>query len=391
MPSPANSAEWEIFDPARAARAQARQEAIAALIEQRGLDAVLLTAPANLAWIACGADLTGGAAGAGEPAAAVFLTRQSRVLVCSDADSPHLFDRELPGLGFQLKQRPWRRPRAELLRDLCRGRVVGTDRPRGFEEPEENPADLRRPLDALRAQLDGGEVAELKALGRDVAHALEATCRGAEPGRTESDFAGEVAHRLLRRGVTPVRVWAAGDGRADLQPHYTFDRRPALRRLSLRAVARRAGLHVHCGRTLVFPALPPADREALATAHARAAQIQAAALHHSAAGADWAEVWARALRIYEKTGPAVDWEPAPIALRTGFAPTEETLGPESRPPLALGTPLVWQPRIGPALCCDTALIEPTGPAAVVTGLEEWPRIKVIVSGETYRRPGVLER
>ncbi len=392
MSHPANSAELAIFDPDRLARVEARQTAIAALIDARGLDAVLLTEPVNMAWISCGADLSGGESdGAGGAAAAVFLTRQSRVAVCSDADSPHLFDRELPGLGFQLKQRPWRQPRSELLTDLCRGRVVGTDRVRGFDEPADAPGDLRAALAALRSELDAVEVAALTELAADVAHAVEATCRGAVPGRLEGDLAGEVAHRLLRRGVTPVQVRAAGDGRADEQPHYRFDRRPAFHRVTLGAIGRRAGVHAHCGRTVLFPSLPPDQRDALRTAHARAVQIQAAGLHYSRAGLAWPEVWAKAKRIYEKTGAAADWKPAPVALRTGFAPFEAILGPEAAETLRPGAAIVWQPRIGPAACCDTALVTEHETAEVVTAMEDWPRATVTVGGVPVRRPGVLER
>ncbi|NNJ25361.1 M24 family metallopeptidase [Alienimonas chondri] len=390
MSHSANSAELNIFDADRAARAQARQEAIAKLIDERGLDAVLLTNPANLAWITCGADLSGGGHESGEPAAAVFLTRQSRVVVCSDADSPHLFDRELPGLGFQLKQRPWRQPRTELLSDLCRGRVVGTDRPRGFEEEPDAPTDLRAALATLRSEPNDERIAALRDLGADVAHAVEATCRGAAAGRTESDFVGEVAHRLLRRGVTPVQLRASGDGRADDQPHYAFDRRPALQRLTLWAVGRRAGLHVHCGRTVAFPTLPSGDRKALLGAHARIAQIQAVGLCHARPGAAWPDLWATIARIYEKTGPAADWEAAPVVLRTGFARIERVLGPDADEALRAGDPLVWQPRSGPAALCDTAVVSADGPAHVVTGMEDWPRVKVRVGEETFRRPGVLE-
>ena len=382
--APANSAELDIYEPARAVRADRRQAAVAALLEDRGLDAALLTTEPNLNWVTCGADLSGSD---GRPAAAVFLTHSSRVLVCTDADSPHLFDRELPGLGFQLKQRPWRLPRGGLLADLCRGRAVGTDRARGPCEPFAAD-DLRAALAALRAELDDGERADLTALAADVAHAVEAVCRGAAPGRTEADLAGEVAHRLLRRGVTPVKLWAAGDGRADAQPHYAFDRRPAEERVTLCAVGRRSGLHAHCGRSVAFPALSAADRGALSAAQARAGLIQAAGLHFSRPGAAWSAVWPKVARIYEKTGPASDWQPAPVAARTGFAAVEAVLGPDAETTVTAGSALVWRPRIGPAAVCDTAIVRDDGPAEAVTGMEDWPRVTVTVAGETYRRPGV---
>ena len=396
---------------------QARQERVAALLDDRGLDAALLTDPANLAWLTCGADLAAGAGNGGDAGGAggpgLFLTHASRVVVCSAADSPHLFDREIPGLGFQLKERPWAEPLGDLFADLCRGRTVGTDAapaaPRDTtrdanrdanrepdREPNGNdPTDLRAALAGFRSVLDREERAELAALGADAAHAVEAVCRGATAGRTECDLAGEVAHRLLRRGVTPAALSVAGDGRAERQPHYTFARRPAAGWAVVRAVGRRAGLHVHVCRTVVFrPGTTRTDRDALRRDHARALQIQAAGLHFGVPGADWAEVWPKLARVYEKTGPADDWRGAPVAVRTGFAAVEATPGPASAFALEAGTPLVWQPRCGRAACGDTALVggvsgEDPGPAAVVTGMEEWPRLAVAVRGAEYERPGVL--
>ena len=395
MSAAANSAEWDIFDPARAARAQARQERVAALLDARGLDAALLTDPANLAWVGCGADLTGGLGrgGLGPGGTAVFLTRSSRVLACSSADAPHLFDREIPGLGFQLKQRPWFEPPGELFSDLCRGRAVGVDappaRPSG-EADGDDPADLRAPLADFRGVLDDGERAALAGLGADVAHAVEAVCRGATAGRTECDLAGELAHRLLRRGAAPAFVRVAGDGRGDAQPHYAAGRRPVLTRATLAAVGRRDGLHAHCARTILFREnTARADRDDYRAHHRRALLVQAAGLHFSRAGAAWADVWPKAARIYEKTGPADDWRAAPVVLRTGFAPVEAAPGPSARFALEPGTPLVWQPRCGPAACGDTALVAETGPAAVLTGMEDWPRVAVAVKGVEYERPGAL--
>ena len=322
----------------------------------------------------------------------MFLTHSSRVLVCGSADAPHLVDREVSGLGFQLKQRPWGEPAGELWADLCRGRGVGTDRPAVPPRPDD-PADLSGPLSEWRAVLDGAERAALASLAADVAHAAEAVCRGAKAGRTECDLAGEVAHRLLRRGVRPAAVSVAGDGRARDQPHYAFARRPARAFAHVRAVGRRDGLHAHCCRTVLFPSAGRTVREELTAAHARAAQIQAAGLHFSTAGAAWADVWPKVARIYEKTGPpggagAEDWRPAPVAVRTGYRPAAAAPGPAADFMLEPGTAWCWQPRCGPAACGDTVLVTESGPALVLTGMEEWPRVTVSVKGTEYHRPGI---
>ena len=156
-----DSAEWDTADPGRAARVQARQERVADLLDARGLDAALLTDPANLAWVTCGADLSGGFGddppfGTPGGGGAVFLTHSSRVLLCGSADGPHHVDRELSGLGFQLKQRPWFEPPGELAADLCRGRTVGRDRPApALQDPD--PANLSGEFARWRATLDADE------------------------------------------------------------------------------------------------------------------------------------------------------------------------------------------------------------------------------------------
>ena len=49
------------------------------------------------------------------------------VVVTTNAESAQLFDRELQGLGFQLKERPWHEPRSTLIEDLC-PRTIGRER-----------------------------------------------------------------------------------------------------------------------------------------------------------------------------------------------------------------------------------------------------------------------
>src|SRR4051812_24550422 len=90
--------------PPRRRDIDAKQERVAKLLSEAGLDGVLVQEPANFAW------LTGGAA---VPAAldvgqwpAAYFTANQRWVLCSNADTQWLFDRELDGLGFQLKEWP---------------------------------------------------------------------------------------------------------------------------------------------------------------------------------------------------------------------------------------------------------------------------------------------
>ncbi len=57
------------------------------------------------------------------------------VVVTTNAESAQFFDRELQGLGFQLKERPGTNRGALLIEDLIRGRSVASDT--GFSGTDE--------------------------------------------------------------------------------------------------------------------------------------------------------------------------------------------------------------------------------------------------------------
>src|SRR5436309_7887894 len=58
----------------------------------------------------------------------LYFTADSRWLLCSNVDTQRLFDEEIDGLGFQLKEWPWHWGREQLLIDLCQNRKLAVDR-----------------------------------------------------------------------------------------------------------------------------------------------------------------------------------------------------------------------------------------------------------------------
>ena len=108
-----------------------------------------------------------------------------------------MFEEELAGLGFQLKERPWYDDPFQVVAELCHNKRVATDMGgRLFQVRRETDA-----LRALRRRLTGLERQRLRELGRTLSLAVEATCRNFDPGEREADVAGHLAHRLIREGV----------------------------------------------------------------------------------------------------------------------------------------------------------------------------------------------
>ena len=376
--SPPSSGEIPLLDPDRASDIEAKHRLVAEFLEQHGYHALLLEEPQNFAWFTSGGDSTRG--GSPETTAALFITPDARVVVTNSVDSGQLFDYELHGMGFQLKERPWEEPGRLLIEDLCRGRAVAGDAARpGLR-------DVSMHLGGMRLPLTDFECRRLHEVGRGVAHAVEATCRQLDAGRTEADIAGELAHRLLRRRILPERLQVAGDGRNRRYRHWTFGAERVERYCVVSAVGRQHGLLAAATRTVSFGEPPREIRDG----HNRALLMQATGMFFSQRDWELFEVWDRVERIYDKFNYPNEWRLAEQAEVVGYNLCEAPLLPKSEFRLAAGMAVFWHPSVGPAVIADTILVGENG-FELLTPMEQWPRVTVTVKGTPIPRPSILER
>src|SRR5437868_4091933 len=130
---------------ARRADIDAKQARIAAFLQEVGAEGLLLLEPENFAWLSSGASVRGILDAADMPG--LYFMPEQRWLLAANADSQRLFDEELDGLGFQLKEWPWHWGREQLLADLCVGRNIASDRNYGTcKSVGEQVRKLRRAL-----------------------------------------------------------------------------------------------------------------------------------------------------------------------------------------------------------------------------------------------------
>ncbi len=379
-----SSAELPIAGAERAVEVEEKHRRVAEFLSSRGLDALLLQRPANFAWFTAGADCTRGSSA--EPAAALFVTPQARVLVCGNADTSQLFERELPALGFQLKERPWHEPRQVLIDDLCRGRRVASD------TGVCGTLDVSGELTRLRFPLTERECQRLRELGRIVVHALEATARSLEPGRSQAEVAGELAHRLIRHLVRPERIQVLADGIGRRYRHWNYDDTSVDRWCVLSVVGRRHGLCLGAARTVCF-GRPPDDVEKF---FRHAVLVHATGLFFSKVDWQLGDTWARVARIYEKYGAAEEWRLSDQGDVTAYELSEVPVVPGSPFRLTARMPLFWHPSVGPCLMGDTILVGSSRTRQgkgfeILTPPANWPTVSVEVKGVPLRCPGLLVR
>jgi Xaa-Pro aminopeptidase len=351
---------------------------VAQLLQEVGCDGLMLLEPENFAW------LTGGATPRGvlDPAAlpGLYCNGESRWVLASNADSQRLFDEELDGLGFQLKEWPWHWGREQLLADLCQNRKVACDRPL----PDTVLVD--EPLRSLRRSLTPYEQACFHALGLIVSHALEATCRSINPNDTEREVAGHLSHRLLHRGVFPLHVGVAADGRSRLYRHFGATPTVIQHYAVLTTTARKYGLYATASRTVSFGA----QLDDLRQDHNAVCRVSASYLASTWPDAVPREILTAGRRIYHVSNAEHEWLNCPQGFLTGRAPVEKSLTPQTEELFQPSWAVTWNTSAGVALSCDTFLITNNGPKAL-TPTEIWPLKRIRIQGVEIVRPDVLQR
>jgi len=374
--APISSGEIPTSDPRRALDVDQKQEQIIDFLEQNELDAVLLQLPENIAWFTAGSDLT--RPGSGENTAAVFITQDARLIACSNVDANQIFDRAIPGLGFQIKTRPWYEPLSQLIKDLCKGRKVASDT--GVEQSK----NVSEQLKALRFPFTELEGERIRELGKLVSHAVEATARSVERGLTEQEIAGSLSHRLLKRGVSPKRMQVMVDGQSIRYRHWGFGEDRLERYCVISAVGSQNGLHAAATRTVSL-GTPPSS---FIKSHHLALLMQATGMYFSKP--DWAlfDTWNRVKRIYEKYHCPDEWQHADQADIIGYLPAETSILLNSEFKFAPGMAAFWHPSVGPAMTGDTILIE-QDQTILITPMEQWPIAKIMVKEHQIALPDIL--
>jgi Xaa-Pro aminopeptidase len=362
----------------RRADIEAKMGRVADLLKEVNCEGLLVLEPENFAW------LTSGGTGRGvlDPAQApaLYCNGEQRWVIASNADSQRLFDEELDGLGFQLKEWPWHWGREQFLADLCQGRQVASDRAFGSTQS------VAERLPHLRRRMTPYEQACFRVLGQIVSHALEATCRTLSPGETEREIAGQISHRLLHRGVVPLHVGVAADGRSRLYRHFAFTSTPVAHYVVLTATARKYGLTLSASRSVSFgPPEPQFQQE-----HNAVCRVGASYVASTWPDAVPREILLAARRIYLISGFEHEWMACPQGHVAGRAPVELLLTPQTEELFQSGWAITWNASAGAALSCDTFLITDEGPK-VLTPAEAWPLKRIRIQGAEFVQADVLQR
>lgn len=377
-PSPNGTHPEPAFNPAAARRAdvEGKQERLAGVLEAAECEGVLLLMSAHVSWFTAGMNVRGLFADSERPG--VYTNGKQRWLLCSNVDTQRLFDEELDQLGFQLKEWTWEGGRADLLLNVTSGRKVAADRPfPNFPQISDRLRPLVRVLSPFEREA-------FRALGRVVAHAVEATARNAARGQTEEEIAGQLGHRLLHRGADVAAVSVTADGRGSKFRRAGFTAAVANETCVIQATAHRDGLYATASRAVSFGPVPEEFRKG----YDRALRLAAFDRSVSIPGSSLAAARAGEVAVLAGTSQEFDGRLSQPGYGAGRFPAEELRRAGQDEKFVAGQAVVWQPRVGQAAVVDTVIVGDDGPECV-TPPTDWPFKRVAVQGKVYDIPDVL--
>jgi Xaa-Pro aminopeptidase len=343
----------------------------------RQVDAALLNLIPNAAWI------TGGAATyvneGTEIGASSLLVSQDRAYVLTDTiEGPRLKQEEhLEDLGFELVLEPWY-ARGKAFASLTAGKRVGQDTPGGTLD---FGADLQR----LRTVLQPEEVARMRHACTLAAEAMDDAVRSVRPGDPEYDLAARLSAACRARGGSPIVNLIASDERIYQFRHPLPTTKTVERYAMLVLCMRFEGLIAAVTRLVHFGPMP----DELRSRAMAVARVDAKMILGTRTGCTIGDLFEVARQAYIEEGYPESIEEHHQGGSMSYQPREIIAHPDDPTPIELHQVFAWNPSIRGAKSEDSVYLGPNG-VEVLTEIANWPVWTVTVSGQTIKRPAILE-
>lgn len=348
------------------------------LLQQRRLDAVLLTKAANVAWLSGGGQTyiniaTEGGVGS------LLVTPSGRYLLTNVIEAERLREEEGFGDGgWDIIAEPWHEETGRLA-ELTAGLSVGTD------APSANMTDIGTEIARLRWTLTSAEVARFRQLGATAGSAIAEAARQVQAGMSEYEIAGLLANATYKRGAVPIVVLVATDERIAQCRHPLPTERRMERSAMLVLCARRYGLVASVTRMVYHGPVPQKQSQALQAA----ATVDAITVQATQPGAVSGNIFATLQRAYETVGYPGEWQSHHQGGLAGYEAREYIATPTSTHIVEASQAFAWNPSVPGAKSEDTFLVTAEG-AELLTASPDWPQLQIELDSGIMERPYILQ-
>ncbi len=353
-----------------------KEHRVADLAQREGLSGILLTDPANVAWITAGGSADSTRNPFFEPA--VFMRCDgSRFVLGESSELGLTLVEELESLGYASRLVPWferpGRSRDTLAVELSGGRPYGCD------ELQEGARMLAGEIAALHEPLTRWEVRKYRWLGRKCAEVVGSVGFRIRPWVTDRGIENMIQEALSRHAIRPLGVQVAADTEVP-----GASARKVKKHVVINLVAARWGLVVSMARA-VHIGPPP---EELRRRYEGVARINAGLWARTSPGVKASHIFEAAVADYSATGFPDAWKGGPRGGRAGYRRWEWIAAADSPQTVGENQAFAWRSSVEDAVVEDTVLLDGDR-LVVLTEIPGWPVVERRALGRVYRVPGLL--
>jgi antitoxin VapB len=359
------------------AELDAKHEKLVEWMQAQKLAGVLIRRNENVAWLTGGAVelrvLTPCEVGV---AALLVTAAGKRYYFTTENEAPRLHDEEFGALDFEPVLFPWWADDTNAAAAKLAGGPLGSDTP--------GPGLTSVNLYPLRAALSDSEIARYRWLGLETAAATMEALNQVEPGLSEYDLEAITSAGLLRRGIQASVYLYAVDDRI-LKYKHAVPRGKRLKQYAmLNLCSRKWGLAISMTRFVHFGPLPAE----LSKCFHSAAQVNAALMNATRAGATSAELFRAAQAAYAAEGFPGEERFHHQGGPTGYWEREWISTPSGAEVVVDNQAFAWNPSIRGAKAEDTVILR-NGVIENLTPTPELPVLAAKAESSTYTAAGVL--
>jgi len=325
-----------------------RREGLRAIMERRGLGALLLRRPANFAWYTGGAD---NRVDHDDPlgVAGILLTNEAEYVLTDNIEAPRMRGEQTPEMD--IAEHPWHTGPGALLKDLVDG-------PIGADHPSDLGFDVSDGISPLRHVLDDEAIGRYRRLGADAAEAISEAASALSPDTDELEAASGLAESCRRRGMFSPVLLAASAGRLGRYRHPIPRGGPLGSRAMLVVCAERGGLYANLTRMISFEEGAPEIRKRQEACEEILRRMRQEA---TLAGTTLADAFDLCRTFYAEAGFPEGWQDHHQGGTTGYASREVVASPETQQEIRPGQAFAWNPSLPDAKAEETFVLLPDGP------------------------------
>jgi Xaa-Pro aminopeptidase len=360
---------------------EAKEARVRAYLQRSGLKGVLLKSQHNFSWFTGGglnvvtiADTVG--------VSSILVTPTERFLICDRIEMPRMTEDEGLAELFTFVQYEWfDGSEAAQVAKLVPPAEIGCDLP-GFGYPY-----VGQEIQELRYELLPVEIERYLWMGEKASWAIESVLKDfVQPGMNESEVVGELSKILWKDRIDSMCYQSASDVRAYKFRHAIPTERTIEKYLMLNVNARKWGLVTTVTRIVHFGAVP----ERLRKQFADTVYIECGMMHETKPGASMKDIYAKTCKLYEDLGYPGEWRLHHQGGAQGYRNRDYLMKPSSPERVLENQCICWNPSIAGTKSEDAFIVQAKG-RLMVTKATVFPTLTMTYGGETFVRPGLLER